>query len=63
VRSISKTAVFRAPRRLGIHPADNPKSGKRSELEARLSYTAACDSDFLGSLDYQERLIGASAKR
>lgn len=39
------------------------KSGKRSEMAARLSWQAACDLGFRGSLGEWERLMGAACKR
>jgi hypothetical protein len=39
------------------------KSGKRRETMARLSFDAACDLGFQGSLDEWERLMGAAARR
>ena len=39
------------------------KSGKRREVAARLSYNAACEPGFRGSLDEWERLMGAAAGR
>lgn len=43
--------------------ANDTKSGKRSEVRARLSYSAACELGFRGSLDEWERLMGAAARR
>ena len=39
------------------------KSGKRREMNARLSFDTACELGFRGSLDEWERLMGAAAKR
>jgi hypothetical protein len=39
------------------------KSGKRSEMAARLSWQTACDLGFRGSLGEWERLMGAACKR
>ena len=39
------------------------KSGKRREMNARLSFNTACELGFLGSLDEWERLMGAVARR
>lgn len=39
------------------------KSGKRSETAARLSWQAACELGFRGSLGEWARLMGASSKR
>jgi hypothetical protein len=43
--------------------ADDTKSGKRREMNARLSYNTACELGFRGSLDEWERLMGAVARR
>lgn len=43
--------------------ANDTKSGKRREVAARLSYNAACELGFRGSLDEWERLMGAAARR
>jgi hypothetical protein len=43
--------------------ADDTKSGKRREMTARLSFNAACELGFRGSLEEWERLMGAIAKR
>jgi hypothetical protein len=43
--------------------ANDTKSGKRREVTARLSYSAACELGFRGSLDEWERLMGAAARR
>jgi len=43
--------------------ANNPKSGKRREINAQLSFNTACELGFRGSLDEWERLMGAVAKR
>ena len=42
---------------------NDTKSGKRREMTARLSYNAACEIGFRGSLDEWERLMGAVARR
>lgn len=39
------------------------KSGKRTEMVARLTWQAACDLGFCGSLEEWERLIGAVPRR
>ena len=39
------------------------KSGKRSEIAARLSWQTACDLGFCGTLTERERLMGAASKR
>lgn len=39
------------------------KGGRRHETAARLSYQAACDLGFQGSLDDWERLLGAMPRR
>ena len=39
--------------------ANDTKSGKRREVSARLSYNAACELGFRGSLDEWERLLRA----
>ena len=38
------------------------KSGKRREMNARLSFNTACELGFRGSLDEWERLMGAAAR-
>jgi len=43
--------------------ANDTKSGKRREINARLSFNTACELGFRGSLDEWERLMGAVAKR
>jgi hypothetical protein len=43
--------------------ADDTKSGKRREINARLSFNTACELGFRGSLDEWERLMGAVARR
>jgi hypothetical protein len=43
--------------------AIDTKSGKRREVAARLSYQAACELGFQGSLHEWERLMGAAARR
>jgi hypothetical protein len=42
---------------------NDTKSGKRREINARLSFDTACELGFRGSLDDWERLMGAVAKR
>jgi hypothetical protein len=42
---------------------NDTKSGKRREMMARLSFNAACELGFRGSLDEWERLMGAVARR
>jgi hypothetical protein len=39
--------------------AKDTKSGKRHEINARLSFNTACELGFRGSLDEWERLMGA----
>jgi hypothetical protein len=39
------------------------KSGKRGEMNARLSFNTACELGFRGSLDEWERLMGAIVRR
>ena len=39
--------------------ANDTKSGKRREVNARLSFSAACELGFRGSLDEWEKLLGA----
>ena len=39
------------------------KSGKRRDVNARLSFDTACKLGFRGSLDEWERLMGAVARR
>jgi len=39
------------------------KSGKRRDMNARLSFDTACELGFRGSLDEWERLTGAVARR
>ena len=39
------------------------KSGKRSEIAARLSWQTACERGYRGSLSEWERLMGAKGKR
>jgi hypothetical protein len=39
------------------------KSGKRREMNARLSFNAACELGFRGSFDEWERLTGAAGRR
>ena len=43
--------------------ANDTKSGKRREINARLSFNTACELGFRGSLDEWEGLMGAVAKR
>ena len=43
--------------------ANDTKGGKRREINARLSFTTACELGFRGSLDEWERLMGAVARR
>lgn len=42
---------------------NDTKSGKRREMNARLSFNTACELGFRGSLDEWERLMGAIARR
>jgi hypothetical protein len=43
--------------------ANDTKSGKRHEVNARLSFNVACELGFRGSLEEWERLMGAVARR
>jgi hypothetical protein len=43
--------------------AKDTKGGKRREMNARLSFNAACELGFHGSLDEWERLMRAVARR
>jgi len=43
--------------------ANDTKTGKRRELNARLSFHTACELGFRGSLGEWERLMGAAARR
>ena len=43
--------------------ANDTKSGKRRDTNARLSFNTACELGFRGSLDEWERLMGAVARR
>jgi hypothetical protein len=43
--------------------ANDSKSGKRREVAARLSYQAACELGFRGSLHEWAGLMGAAARR
>ena len=43
--------------------ANDTKSGKRREVNARVSFNTACELGFRGSLEEWERLIGAVARR
>jgi hypothetical protein len=43
--------------------ANDTKSGKRREVNARVSFNTACELGFRGSLDEWERLMGAVARR
>jgi hypothetical protein len=43
--------------------AKDTKSGKRREINARLSFNTACELGFRGGLYEWERLMGAVAKR
>ena len=42
---------------------NDTKGGKRREMNARLSFNAACELGFRGSLDEWERLMDAVARR
>jgi hypothetical protein len=42
---------------------NDTKSGKRREMNARLSFNTACELGFRGGLDEWERLMGAVARR
>jgi hypothetical protein len=43
--------------------ANDTKSGKRREINGRLSFNTACELGFRGSLDEWERLMGAVGRR
>ena len=43
--------------------SNDTKGGKRREVNARLSFSTACELGFRGSLDEWERLMGAIARR
>ena len=43
--------------------ANDTKSGKRREVNARVSFNTACERGSRGSLDEWERLMGAVARR
>jgi len=43
--------------------AYDTKSGKRREVNARVSFNTACELGFRGSLDEWDRLMGAVARR
>jgi hypothetical protein len=43
--------------------ANDTKSGKRRETNARLSFNTACELGFRGNLGEWERLMGAVARR
>ena len=43
--------------------ANDMKSGKRRDMNARLSFDTACEVGFRGSLDQWERLMGAVARQ
>jgi hypothetical protein len=43
--------------------ANDTKSGKRREINARLSFNTACELGFRGNLDEWERLMGAAAAK
>ena len=43
--------------------ANDTKSGKRREVDARLSFNTACELGFRGNLDEWARLMGAVARR
>jgi hypothetical protein len=43
--------------------AKDTKGGKRREINARLSFNAACELGFRGSLGEWERLMGAVTRR
>jgi hypothetical protein len=43
--------------------ANDTKGGKRRETNALLSFNAACELNFRGSLDEWQRLMGAVARR
>jgi hypothetical protein len=42
---------------------NDTKSGKRRDMNARLSFDTACELGFRGSLDEWERLMGAVGRR
>jgi hypothetical protein len=43
--------------------ADDTKSGKRREMNARVSFNTACELGFRGSLDEWERLMDAVGRK
>jgi hypothetical protein len=53
--------IFVARRR--YRNMEDTKSGKRREMNARLSFDTACELGFRGSLDEWNRLMGAVARR
>lgn len=55
------TLIFVSRRQYRNMP--DTKSGKRSNIAARVSWRTACDLGFRGSLREWERLMGAASKR
>ncbi len=53
--------IFTSRREYGA--VNDTKSGKRRELNARLSFNMAVELGFRGSLSEWERLLGAAPKR
>ena len=53
--------IFVSPRH--YQNVNDTKSGKRREMNARLSFNTACELGFRGSLDEWERLMGAVPRR
>ena len=49
--------------RRNYRKANDTKSGKRREVNARVSFNTACELGFRGSLDEWARLMGAVARR
>jgi len=49
--------------RRGYRNSNDTKGGKRREVNARLSFSTACELGFRGSLDEWQRLMGAAARR
>lgn len=55
--------IFVSRRRYRRVMDNDTKSGRRSQLEARFSWQAACDLGYRGSLGEWARLMGAFPKR
>jgi hypothetical protein len=49
--------------RRNYRTVNDTKSGKRGEMNARLSFNTACELGFRGGLDEWNRLMGAVARR